>query len=456
MIGKWRNEATGHDRKATGMQSQIRRFTDADCGSMASVFVLTLPLLIGAAAFGVEVSSWLMLRQKTQNAADMAAFSGAVNYSLTSDRQEAIARAEQVSYGSGISQAGSRVDVTFIGDSGVAVDITATYPRYFTRLFMSDPVSIHARAVADFVTGESAATCLIVLEDRDDETLNLGGGAEIAMPGCAIEVHSSDDNALDVSGTAEIIAACLSVAAASVNDQDARQQSTLGCRDIVTDAPLDGRLPERLQQIVEREEDSIRSFVRRVPRYRGDRFIEDATLSPEDVGHSSGIPMMRFTRDVTLSGEITLMPGIYILDDAQMSTRNRTILNASAGVMFYLYDGGELDLHSGTEADLRGLDDFEGSIFQDVVLLDEGESRSYTFEAGEWTGIILTPRSEIEIRGGRAISGCFLFAANSFSLGGNARLDLDCEESAFDPSLYDGSGGGPGTGGTNAVIRLIE
>ena len=138
MIGKWRNEATGHDRKATGMQSQIRRFTDADCGSMASVFVLTLPLLIGAAAFGVEVSSWLMLRQKTQNAADMAAFSGAVNYSLTSDRQEAIARAEQVSYGSGISQAGSRVDVTFIGDSGVAVDITATYPRYFTRLFMSD------------------------------------------------------------------------------------------------------------------------------------------------------------------------------------------------------------------------------------------------------------------------------------------------------------------------------
>jgi hypothetical protein len=166
--------------------------------------------------------------------------------------------------------------------------------------------------------------------------------------------------------------------------------------------------------------------------------------------------MMRFDRDVTLSDEITLMPGIYIVDDAELRTRNNTVLNGQAGVMFYLVDGGELDFHSGTDASLRGLTGFEGSIFQDVVMLNDGDDGEYTFEAGEWTGIILLPEADIEIGGGRSIDGCFLFAAQRFQMQGNSRIDVLCEDSAFDPSLYAGTGGGPGSGGTNSVIFLVE
>lgn len=438
------------------LKAEGKGFLYDQSGSMTSIFALMMPFLIGGIAFGVEVSSWLMLERQTQNAADMAAFSAAVNLSLLDDEDDAVDRAEQVAFGSGLSPENTIVDVEFIGETGVAVDITVEYPRYFTRIFVDGDVTLHARAVADIVTGDAASACLLVLDARDDNTLDLGGGAEIDMPDCAIEVHSRDDNGLDISGSAEINAACLSVAADQVNDRDANRVSDLGCGEIVTDAPLNGDLPERLQQIMEREEDSLRDFVREVPRYRGDRNLRGGTLTPDFYEHSSGIPMMRFDRDVRLSGDITLMPGIYIIDDAELSTRNNTELNGAAGVMFYLVDGGELNLHSGTDANIRGLNDFDGSIFQDVVMLNDGDDETYTFEAGVWTGIILLPEADVEIDGGRSISGCFLFAAQRFEMQGNSRIDVLCEESAFDPSLYAGTGGGPGSGGNNTVIHLLE
>lgn len=443
-------------RKAGNMAFRQSRFVQDERGSMTTMFALVMPFLIGGIAFGVEVSTWLMLERQTQNAADMAAFSAAVNLSLMDDEEDAVDRAEQVAFGSGLSRDTAVVDVEFISQTGVAVEISIQYPRYFTRLFSDSDVTIRARAVADIVVGDAAAACLLVLDSRDDSTLELDGGSVIDMPDCAIEVHSRDDDGLDISGSAEISAACLSVRADEVDDRDAERVSDLGCGSIVTDAPLNGDLPERLQQIVEREEDSLRDFVDEVPRYRGDRTIRGGVLTPEDVGHPSGIPMMRFDRDVTLSDEITLMPGIYIVDDAELRTRNNTVLNGEAGVMFYLVDGGELDFHSGTDASLRGLTGFEGSIFQDVVMLNDGDDEEYTFEAGEWTGIILLPEAEIEIGGGRSIDGCFLFAAQRFQMQGNSRIDVLCEDSAFDPSLYAGTGGGPGSGGNNSVIFLVE
>ncbi|TGT16777.1 hypothetical protein EN817_32150, partial [Mesorhizobium sp. M3A.F.Ca.ET.174.01.1.1] len=62
-----------------------RRFCEGKGGNVATIFALTLPVVVGGAGFGMETSYWYYSSLKLQAIADAAAYAGALEKIQGSD-----------------------------------------------------------------------------------------------------------------------------------------------------------------------------------------------------------------------------------------------------------------------------------------------------------------------------------------------------------------------------------
>jgi Flp pilus assembly protein TadG len=126
----------------------VRRFLRADGGNIAIITALMLPVLIGFCGLAAEAAYWYYRHLNIRDAADIAAYGGAVVHSgggdegevATAVRADAVANGWQESSGSiAVTQSGPRVEV----------ELTESQPRYFSRFWCGTAtISISARSVA--------------------------------------------------------------------------------------------------------------------------------------------------------------------------------------------------------------------------------------------------------------------------------------------------------------------
>ncbi len=189
-------------------------------GSVAFATVIALVPLIGVVALGAEAGSWYVTKQQAQNAADAAAYSGALKRacefgSVTcADTQTVEYRGEQfaaqnafcnegdsstypgtrcaASLPSGISQS---VQIEQPAGNQVRATVSQTQPAYLAKLFGLPSVTIGATALAQ-IDGLAKPPCVLALTDP----ITFQGSPTLTSPTCGIASNSAAANGIGFTG----------------------------------------------------------------------------------------------------------------------------------------------------------------------------------------------------------------------------------------------------------------
>ncbi|RUW97558.1 hypothetical protein EOA30_27675, partial [Mesorhizobium sp. M8A.F.Ca.ET.059.01.1.1] len=180
--------------------------------NVATIFALTLPIVVGAAGFGVETSYWYYNSLRLQATADAAAYAGALEQISGSDTPTIVAAATQSAATNGLG-AGTIVVNTppasgpNTAKKAVEVIVGQKLNRMFTLIFTQSQVPEQARAVA-LITDASKA-CLRALDPSASQSVLVSGSASMKLTGCVIMTNSIAQDAIKVQGSAALQADCL-------------------------------------------------------------------------------------------------------------------------------------------------------------------------------------------------------------------------------------------------------
>ncbi|MFA9475533.1 MAG: pilus assembly protein TadG-related protein, partial [Filomicrobium sp.] len=157
---------------------------------------LLMPVVIGGFGLGGEVSYWYFTQRKLQNAADVAAYAGAVQLRPGQDQNAiesaALAAALKTGYRSSIGAITTNSPAVTGAFAGVANTVEATVredvPRLFTSLFLTGDVPISGRAVAR-VTQQQPA-CILALHKNKSRAAKFTGSSNVILEGCSVHANS--------------------------------------------------------------------------------------------------------------------------------------------------------------------------------------------------------------------------------------------------------------------------
>ena len=221
-------------------------------GSAAFATVVALVPLIGFVALGAEGGSWYVTKQRAQNAADTAAYSGGLwlacslaPSTCTADAKSMDYRGKQfaaqnafcntgdgtaypgrqcISLPSGTSQT---VVIAAVGADSVKATVTQTQPGYLTKVLGLSTVTISATATARVKI--LANPCVLSLTDP----LAFQGSTKVQAQNCGLSSNSTQSNSLNFTGNGLDI-----TKAGSISGQGDCQDNGGGqCSKAITFAP---------------------------------------------------------------------------------------------------------------------------------------------------------------------------------------------------------------------------
>lgn len=183
-----------------------QRFARNEEGVVAVIFALTLPVLIGALALGVELGLRQMEQRKLQHAADAAAISGAIsrierNYAESDNR--VLASTFHLAEEGGFSPSDDRENRLLRPyssnpdsyelryrdtDSAVEIILRTERPGLFSAIWPGDGVSISARAVAGLGELGELGACVLGRNDVD-----IGGNVSVFLESCILASNGHFD-----------------------------------------------------------------------------------------------------------------------------------------------------------------------------------------------------------------------------------------------------------------------
>jgi Flp pilus assembly protein TadG len=394
-----------------GLSSMIRRL-GADRSAGVAIFVaLALPVIIGMAALGTEVSMWLLTQRSMQGAADAAASSAAfANTSLTTMQNQAYAIAAKNGYTNGVNG----VTVTVhnpptqgnftTNSSAIEVVIQQTQLRLFSVLFLNANPVVAARAVA--APPPNGGGCLLAL--GSGTTFQASGNGTFTLSGCALD----SDGSLSMAGNASVVASAV----------DLDGTSSLSGNASLTPTPITHDPTSFADPYLNRQ-----NALLPLPS-------PCTTTFP-----SSGTVSQGCFKGGTVGGTVTMNPGIYYIDGKTAGLDVTGTLNATGGVTIFLTSStpataasiaamtvssnGTINITAPTTGAGAGL-----AIIQD----DRASSSSTGFNASgnaniHVTGAMYFPNSKIIFSGNGAMSSpCLNLVALSFDFTGNGSLQNNC------------------------------
>ena len=266
--------------------------------NVATIFALTLPIVIGAAGFGVETSYWYYNSLKLQGTADAAAFAGALEQISGSDKPAIIAAATQSAATNGLGSGTIVVNTPpasgpNTAKKAVEVIVGQNLDRMFTSIFTQAQVPEHARAVA-LITDASKA-CVLALDPSASQAALFSGNTSVKLIGCSVMSDSIASDAIKLQGSAGLQADCL-ITAGGVS---LSSPVTTVCA-----APIPGAARRR--------------SICQLPAPAASNPCQNANKST-----LAGYLLY----GLSLSGNVTLQPGVYVIQSGDLK------VNANANVI---------------------------------------------------------------------------------------------------------------------------
>jgi Flp pilus assembly protein TadG len=382
----------------------FRRFCEGMGGNVATIFALTLPVVVGGAGLGVETSYWYYSSLKLQAIADAAAYAGALEKVQGSDTAAITAAATSSAASNGLG--GGTIIVNTPPTSGpntakkaVEVILNQNLDRMFTSIFTQTKVPERARAVA-LITDASNA-CMLATDPSASQAVLFSGSTSVKLSGCVIMSNSIANDAIKVQGAAGLQADCLISAGGMVLNNPV----TTVCK-----APITQALPAA---------DPFASLP--APASSGSCQNVNGGKSTQTIQPGT------YCNGMNLNGNVTLSPGVYVVQ-GNLKINAGAVVQGS-GVTIYMAGSNTVSMNGNATVTLSAPTSgtYSGVLFYGDRTGTAAQSTFNGTATSLLTGAIYFPRQRVNYLGNfSGQNGCTQVVADTIQWSGNSTINQDC------------------------------
>jgi len=380
------------------MATGIRRNTRAN---VATIFALSLPIVVGAAGFGVETSYWYYNSLKLQATADAAAYAGALEQISGSDKPTIIAAATQSAATNGLGSGTIVVNTPpasgpNTAKKAVEVIVGQNLNRMFTSIFTQGQVPEQARAVALIINASKA--CVLALDPSASQAALFSGNTSVKIIGCSVMANSIASDAIKLQGSAALQADCL----ISGGGVSLSNPVTTVCA-----APITQALPA------------------------ADPFADlpaPAASNPCQNANKSTLKPGTYCSGLSLSGTVTLQPGVYVIQSGDFKVNANANVSGD-GVTIYLAGGSRVSMNGNATVSLSAP---TSGIYSGVLMYGDrtstgGQSTFNGTADSLLTGALYFPKQQVNYLGNfSGKNGCTQVVADLIQWSGSSNISQDC------------------------------
>jgi Flp pilus assembly protein TadG len=384
-----------------------RRFCEGRGGNIATIFALTLPVVVGGAGLGVETSYWYYSSLKLQAIADAAAYAGALEKIAGSDNPTITAAATSSAASNGLGAGAIVVNTPptsgpNTAKKAVEVILNQNLDRMFTSIFTQTKVPERARAVA--VINDASKACMLSLNPSASQATLFSGSTSVKLTGCSVMSDSLAADAIKVQGSAGLAADCLISVGGMVLNNSVTLDPTV-CK-----APITQSLPAA---------DPFASLP-----------TPAATSPCQNINNGKSKQTLQpgtYCSGMSLSGDVTLSPGVYVV---QGSFKINATANVSgSGVTIFMSGSNTVSMNGNATVTLSapGSGTYSGVLFYGDRTGTAAQSTFNGTATSLLTGAIYFPRQQVNYLGNfSGKNGCTQVVADTIQWSGNSTISQDC------------------------------
>ncbi|RUW26332.1 hypothetical protein EOA60_18950 [Mesorhizobium sp. M1A.F.Ca.IN.020.06.1.1] len=386
-----------------------RRLRRGESGNVATIFALTLPIVVGGAGLGVETSYWYYSSLKLQATADAAAYAGALEKIQGSDTATITAAATQSATDNGLGN--GTITVHTPPTSGpntakkaVEVILNQNLDRMFTSIFTQTKVPEQARAVA--LIADASKACVLALNKSASQAALFSGSTSVKLTGCSVMSNSSAADAIKVQGSAGLQADCLiSVGGVSLNNP-----VTTTCKSPITQA-----LPAS---------DPFSSLP--APSTSGSCQNVNSGKSTQTIQPGT------YCNGMNLNGNVALSSGTYVVQGNLKINAGAVITCAAPctnGVTIYMTGSNTISMNGNATVTLSAPTSgtYSGVLFYGDRTGNAAQSTFNGTATSSLTGAIYFPKQQVNYLGNfSGANGCTQVVADTIQWSGNSTINQNC------------------------------
>ena len=416
-----------------------RRLLSDASGGVAIIFGILLPCLLGVSALAIEVGYWYTERDKLQIAADSAAYSALVAYSVDQDLAKAKATGIRQAQASGYGGTADQIDILIPSPDGtLGPNSSRAVLEANTRLFLSalfleaTSIGIGAISYATMDEEPQGVPCMLALKQGQSRSIVFAASVQAKMD-CVVGTNSASTDAVWAEGTATLTANCVKTPGTIGTNG--------GARVTLTDCPVYER--------------SVSEDPFTTTPYWGSAAIPDTNLLADQhiaqgrygVGLTAGGVLQpgKYGKTVEIDGTVTLMPGIYYFSAGFRATNGSKI--TGNGVTIYVDQSKVLDIAQSVTWDLKApvSGPTKGMAIMGNPAIKGGSVRLIGV-IGNVEGGIYFPDQKLETESGPnlAMPRCTQIIASVIDVRGSGAISNDC------------SGASGGASGKFGSVRLAK
>ena len=403
-------------------KSLVSKFAPNQAGTIAVMTGVLMPVVIGGFGLGGEVSYWYFTQRKLQNAADVAAYAGAVQLRPGQDQNAiesaALAAALKTGYRSSIGAITTNSPAVTGAFAGVANTVEATVredvPRLFTSLFLTGDVPISGRAVARVAQQQPA--CILALNKNKSRAAQFTGSSNVILEGCSVHSNSVATDAFYQDGSSYVEMPCASTSGTAQHSSGLK----LGkCRSPIEHA---AHIEDPYKDLPE------------PPTYLSTAACEPTNTFGGGSGSSYTISKGRYCGGLNISREVKMEPGLYIIDGGTVSISSTAVVKGT-GVTLYLTNDADLKINGGADVQLSA-PTAPASIdygYKGILLFVDRDNKPQEYvlngnSSTNFQGAIYASSGEIKYAGSNTTGGggCTQIVASTVEVYGDAGLGMDC------------------------------
>ncbi|MCT2398235.1 TadE/TadG family type IV pilus assembly protein [Novosphingobium mangrovi (ex Huang et al. 2023)] len=417
------------------VQSFLSRLRSSMEGNVLALTAFGLTTLVGGAALAVDTAQWYLWKRQLQQAVDAGARAGVLSQQEGSDYASA---ATQEVGRNGVSTSAVTIELlsnpptsgAYTGDSNaVEVQAITSQKLPFSSMFLNVAPTVRARAVA--TVASDGEYCVIALSPSG---VGIGtvGSAHVDL-GCGAAANSNIETAIDLDGSSWLDAPNF--------------HAVGGIQASSSNIPSNAALQPYGLPIV----DPIASRNLTVPTSPTSCTANNLNIAPSV---TTTIYPGRYCNGVTLQGDITLSPGVYIIDKGSFTVNSQAHLTGEGVTIILTGDDPKnvatVKLAGGADVDLRAPTAVEDPTWKNVLFFQDpmGSSSDSNITGGstlKLDGIVYMPGGNLSFTGNAGQhADCLLMVANQVTFAGTTSLDNNCSADYNDLDL------------SARVVRVVE
>jgi hypothetical protein len=298
--------------------------------------------------------------------------------------------------------------------NATAVEVIATTSRRlpFSSMFLRSPPVITARSVAARV--RDGEHCVISLA-RDGVGVSLAGTANVTL-GCGVAANSEGQSAIYFEGSSYL---------------DGSPLTTVGG---ITSATRNIARGTQLNSYAAAQQDPMAARDLSVPTEPSSCSASNLTVEPNRP--TVTLDPGRYCNGMLLKGNVTLNPGVYIIDKGQFYLSSKANVTGEGVTIILTGDDpssiATVQVDGGARADIRAPTDEENADWHGILFYQDPDAAGQLsrFAGGssfKMEGTVYMPAGNLQYTGGSSTSAdCLFLVANRVSFTGNSTIRNSC------------------------------